>query len=182
MIRDVRRVTTTPGAEPPLTADELLSWGRITDDAERATADRLILVACDELQRYTGIVLLPGTFLVSASYASRVELPLSPVHSVDIVRTLDEYGTGTVVDVSGYGTLLSVSPALLRMTGSYYGAGLEVLVSAGYADPKDVPEDVRQALLDVALLHYQHRDDPALLDLSRAYLGTLVSSFGIVQI
>jgi uncharacterized phiE125 gp8 family phage protein len=182
VIRDVRRVTTTPGAAPPLTADELMSWGRVTDDAERATAERLILVACDELQRYTGIVVLPGTFLVSLSYASRVELPLSPVSAVTAVRTLDEYGVGTLLDVSAYGTLLSVSPALLRVSGSYYGAGLEVLVSAGYADAKDVPEDVRQALLDVALLHYQHRDDPALLDLSRAYLGTLVASFGIVQV
>lgn len=180
---NVQRIATALGATPPVTAAELMAWARVTDPQEQSTFDRLIAVACQEVERFTGYVTLAGTFVVTTPWTtSDVQIPLTPVSAVHAVRAIDPYGASVV---EGYYALISVAPAIVRV-GAYSlypsGTALEVELDAGYDAVTDVPEDVRQTVFDVALLHYTHRDDPELLSRIHAYLGTVSTTLGIVQV
>lgn len=177
-----RRLATAAGAVEPVTADELMVWARITDEAERATCERLITVARTEIEMYTGHVLVAGTFAITTQADYRIELPITPVVAITEVQSIDSLGVFVVVDPLSYAYVLTVTPALLRVTAdAYYTSAYEVTVEAGYAADQ-VPADLKQAVLDVALLHYQHRDDPELVERVRGFLTTLHHQFGIVQI
>ena len=179
---NVRRTSVAEGSAEPVSCDDLMAWARVTDEGERRVLERLITVAREEVERFTGYVLIPGTFLLTTQFATRVELPLIPITEISEVRTLDAYGEIATLDVTSYDAALSVAPAVLVIYGYTYGAGgMDVEVEAGYGAGESVPQELRQAVLDVALLHYTHRDDPALLTRVHAYLGTLSTTFGIVQ-
>ena len=178
----VERISTAAGATEPVTADEFMVWARITDEAERATCERLITVARTEVEQYTGHVLVAGTFAITMRAAYAVELPLTPITSVDQVQGIDSLGVFTLLDPSAYVFVLSVTPAVLRVTDyNYSTGGYEVRVTAGHASDA-VPAELKQTVLDVAALHYQHRDDPDLLERVRGYLSVINHQFGIVQV
>lgn len=180
---NVQRISTLPTASEPVTAAELMAWARVTDPLDAPTFERLARVAREEVERFTGYVLVPGAFVVTSTWATRIAVPLTPIVALTEVRSIDGAGIVDVLDPASYVSLLTVAPALVVL--SAYGwaaAAIEVEVAAGFVAVDDIPEELRQAVFDVALLHWTHRDDPELLDRVHAYLGTLSTTFGIVQV
>jgi uncharacterized phiE125 gp8 family phage protein len=184
------RLTTAAGAREPVSIEDVRDFGRIVGSTEDRVLEQLILSARQEVERYTGHVLVPGTFRISLdSWSYRLELPLKPVRSVTSVTYQYIDGTSYVVDASTYYADIVASPARLVFSSYYDGpyalrgsGGIELEVVGGYETRADVPEDIRQHVITLALLGYQHRDDPNMLDRVRRYAADGASAFSVVTL
>ena len=58
---------------------------------------------------------------------------------------------------------------------------VRIEVTAGYATPDAVPAGIRHYVRTLALLRYQHRDDPEALARAQLFAESGVTSFGVVQ-
>lgn len=186
----VVRLTTAAGAWGPASLEDLRDFGRVTLPDEDHVLQRLLEAATAEVERYSGLVLVPGTFRVSFdAWARRLEVPIGPVTAVDAVRYQLADGTATVLTSTAYVADVASAPArvsfvecwrpasALRATG-----GIEVDVTAGYATPYVVPADIKQHVITVALLMFEHRDDPEALDRVRRYASSGGSAFEVVTL
>jgi uncharacterized phiE125 gp8 family phage protein len=186
----VTRLTTATGASEPVTLDDLKAYGRIVSADEQRVIEQLLLAARQEVERYSGHVLVPGTFRVSIDeWASRLELPLTPVREVTSVGYRYADAADVTVDETTYYADLSVAPPRVVFSSPYarpYGlrgsAGIEIEVVAGYETRADVPEDIRQHVMTLALLMYEHRDDPDQLQKVRRYAADGASAFSVVTL
>jgi uncharacterized phiE125 gp8 family phage protein len=186
----VVRLTTATGASEPVTLDDLKAYGRIVSTDEQRVIEQLLLAARQEVERYSGLVLVPGTFLVSLdAWAARLELPLTPVRGVTSVGYRYADAADVTVDPATYYADLDATPARVVFSNPYarpYGlrgaAGIELEVVAGYETRADVPEDVRQHVMTLALLKYEHRDDPDQLQKVRQYAADGASAFSVVTL
>jgi uncharacterized phiE125 gp8 family phage protein len=186
----VVRLTTAPGASEPVTLDDLKAYGRIVSADEQRVIEQLLLAARQEVERYSGHVLVPGTFRVSIDeWTARLELPLTPVREVTSVGYQYADGTDETVDVATYYSDLGAVPARVVFSNRFArpyalrgSAGIEIEVVAGYETRADVPEDIRQHVMTLALLMYEHRDDPDQLQKVRQYAADGASAFSVVTL
>lgn len=186
----VVRLTTATGASEPVTLDDLKAYGRIVSADEQRVIEQLLLAARQEVERYSGLVLVPGTFRVSVdAWAARLELPLTPVREVTLIGYRYADGTDETVDEAAYYADLGVAPARVVFSNRYArpydlrgSAGIEIEVVAGYETRAAIPEDVRQHVMTLALLMYEHRDDPDQLQKVRRYAADGASAFSVVTL
>jgi uncharacterized phiE125 gp8 family phage protein len=184
------RLTTATGAQEPASLADLKAYGRIVSADEDRILEQLLLSARQSVERYSGHILVPGTFRVlHDTWTRTLELPLTPVRAVSSVSYQYASGTTTVVDAATYYADLTARPARVAF-GTYYvrpyalrgSAAIEIDVTAGYEKRSDVPEDVRLHVMRVALLGYEHRDDPDVLEKIEAFAGNGCSAFAIVTV
>ena len=186
----VTRLTTAAGAQEPVSVTDLQGYGRIVGFSEALVMERLLIAARNEVERYSGHELIPGTFRVSFDeWLPWLELPITPISAVTSVTYQYDSGISEVVDALAYYVDLTSTPP--RIAFGAYGsepwllrssAGVEVVVTGGYTTPSDVPEDIKQHIITAALLMFEHRDDPELLGRVRRYIGTGCSSFGMATL
>ena len=104
---------------------------------------------------------LPLAFTWLSMQRQPVDLPRSPVRSIDAVQVLAADGTATPVAAGGYDALLGSEPARLRLRqATPPGGGLAVAFTAGYGDNGDaVPAPIRQAILFLTAWLFENRGD-----------------------
>lgn len=183
----VTRLTYASGAVEPASIEELRAFGRIVSTDEDAVLESLLLAARQEVERHSGHVLVPGTFRVSLdTWAPKLDLGVTPLQSVQSVTYQYVDGDSAVVDASTYYADVTHRPGRVVFASWYVqpwrlrgSAGIEVEVTAGYPSRADIPEDIRQHVITLALLMYEHRDDPELLERVRRYAAMGVSSFAV---
>ncbi len=156
-----------PGAEP-LTLDEIKAHARIDGGLEDALLQSLLLTSRLHIEAALGLALISQRWRLVLDLWPKdgvVNLPLSPVLSIDEIRVLGRDGTASVVAGSDYQLDASARPArVVRHEGSWPGpgrkvAGIEIDFTAGFGSTSnDVPEPVRQALLLLVAHWYEHRD------------------------
>jgi uncharacterized phiE125 gp8 family phage protein len=184
------RLTTATGAQEPVSLADLKAYGRIVSTDEDRILEQLLLSARQSVERYSGHILVPGTFRVlHDTWAQVFELPLTPVRSVTSITYHRTDGTSDAPDAATYFADLTARPSRVafynRYTRPYWlrgSAGIDIEVVAGYEKRSDVPEDVRLHVMRVALLGYEHRDDPDVMDRVDAYVGNGCSPFAIVTV
>ena len=156
-----------PSAEP-LTLDEIRAHVRVDGGMEDALLQSLLLTSRLHIEAALGLALITQRWRLVLDLWPQdgvVDLPLSPVLSIDEIRVLGRDGTVHVVAGSDYQLDASARPArIVRHEGSWPGpgrkvAGIEIDFTAGFGGTSnDVPEPVRQALLLLVAHWYEHRD------------------------
>ncbi len=177
----------TPPTVEPVTVEELKTFARIDSTDEDALLANFIITARAATEKYLGRALIYKTIKAVMDYwpCNKIELPLPPLSSITSVQIRDENDTLTTYDSSNYYVVKDSIPGSIVIK---YGNDLPenyslrevgafiITYVAGYGDsPDDVPEPIRQAVLQWATNIYETRavgDDPPpetkmLLDLFR---------------
>jgi uncharacterized phiE125 gp8 family phage protein len=183
------RLTTAAGAQEPVSLADLKAYGRIVSTDEDRMLEQFLLSARQSVERYSGHILVPGTFRVlHDDWQYLLDLPLTPVREVTAITYHSTDGTTDEPDAATYYADLTARPARVSFnayTRPYWlraTAGVDIEVTAGYEKRSDVPEDVRLHVMRVALLGYEHRDDPDVLEKVEAFVGNGCSAFAIVTV
>ena len=142
----------------PFTLDNVKLHVRVADDAEDAAIARIAWAASHEIEQFAQIALLNQTIRVTIFDPDResgLRLPIGPVADDDTPTVTIDGETFNAFDfVGGYRPYIhwredyhDLSPG--RMTIEY---------QAGFGSAaSDIPEDLAQALMDQAALHYDGR-------------------------
>ncbi len=179
-------ILTTPPAAEPVTLAEAKAHLRISHSDEDELINRLIAAGRHHLEGRTGLCLINQTW---SCYRDRwpdfpdVELPVSPLQTVSAVNVYGEDDVAAVLDPAHYVVDRASRPARLVLRSSRLwplpgrvANGIEIVVVAGFgAAGSDVPQPLRQALLELVAHWYGNRGETAAaLPLN---LSALIKSF-----
>lgn len=161
-------ILVTPPAAEPVTLAEAKTFLKIEHDDEDTLIGTLIAAARLHVEAATRRVLVLQSWrLVLDGWPPRrlVEVPLSPVASVDAITVYDGEGEPAVLDPAGYVADVTSSPARILVRGTVAPEatfnGIEIDLTAGYGETDDVPAPLRQAVLQLAAHWYERREPVA---------------------
>lgn len=147
----------------PVSLSEAKDYLRVDGTAEDANLTRLIAAARTWLEGMTRRALLSQTwrYLTPPPKAGVVSVPGTPLRSVLAVRLFGRNGTVTTLQPQDY--VVSIGPGGTRVHLRHAPddvTGAEIDAEIGYgADPADLPEDLRQAVLQL-VAHWFERREP----------------------
>ena len=176
----VERLTIADGALEPVTASDVMTFGRITDPADVPLVEALITAAREELERLTGRIVVAGTFAILAdAWVPVRDLPLAPITSIDLVEWV---GVGDVVPPDPPVALSALDALRAPVT---YLAGGDPVVGVGAEVSRDHGDgfirNVRTARSSVGAALYSGSAPLALrIEVSAGYASGLVPA-GIVH-
>ena len=159
----------TPPAAEPVTLDEARAHLRLTDNTEDVMLASLILAARQQAETFTGRAFVTQTWeLTLPGFGNGpVGLVLAPVQSVTSVTYAGEDGApmtlhDTLLDVTSTPARL-VPPPVARWPRTQRGNPSPVVIRfvAGYGNPADVPQTVKQAIL-LMVADWHHRRAPSI--------------------
>lgn len=149
---------TVPPTEEPVTVDEAKEWARITDSAEDALVERLILRGRQAVEAFTGRALMAQTVVQRWDcWPRRMEMLRAPVSSVTSLQYIDSLGATQTVSSANYYTDLVSEPARLVPVPSYSWPTLQdgrpnaviLTYTAGASDVDDVAEPIKVAIMQL---------------------------------
>ncbi|MEJ8573127.1 head-tail connector protein [Microbaculum marinum] len=165
----------TPPAAEPLSRADAKAFLRLEHDDEDTLVDTLIAAARLHVEAAIRRVLVSQTWRLTLdgwpppSPGGRiVEMPLSPVISVDTVTVYDAEAVPAVLADTAYVADLSSWPARILMREGTAPvapgapiAGIEVVFTAGYGEASDVPAPIVQAIRLLVAHWYEIREPVA---------------------
>ncbi len=182
--------TSAPTVEP-ITLEEAKAHLRIDTADEDGLIQSLILTSRLHIEVALGLTLIEQSWSCffdrwsnQITNTERVlDLPLSPVRSVDAIRVYADDGTFLNLPVSGFNfDFVSRHPRLVAKPGTLTPEpgrrlnGIEIAMTCGFgALHSDVPAPIRQALLLLVAHWYEHRD-PSEIGLPEARIPAAVSA------
>lgn len=162
----------------PISLSEITTWLRLDTTDEDALLLQLIQDAVDFIEgpNGIGIALCPQTWeLKLPTFPAAIDLPLTPVQSVDSITYLDGDGATQTLDSADYQVDLHNSPALVRPAygTSWPGTRIQpgsvtVTFTAGYST---VPGDLKRAIALLVGHWYEHRTAVVMESVSELPLG-----------
>jgi uncharacterized phiE125 gp8 family phage protein len=174
---------TTPPATEPVTVDELKLFARIDGTEEDTILSLLITAIRESCEGYCGRAFITQTITMKLDFwpGDVVELPRPPLISVLAVELLDESDVITTFASANYYTVVEAIPCklIVKRDVQYpfqnvrdYG-GYQIRFTCGYGDDaSDVPNALRQAILQWATYQYEERSSNYTSDsLSRVMLS-----------
>lgn len=157
------KIVIPPGAEP-VTIAELKDQLRVDHDHEDALLAAKITAARRHVENLTGIAIAPATYEETFDRfpSGEIKLPKSPLISVASVKFTDPDGVEQAVDPTSYsvdtaspeGWVVPVAGFSWPSTMATIGA-VRIRFVAGH---EDVPETLREAILQLAAWWYEHRE------------------------
>ncbi len=161
-------VLTGPPAAEPVSLPEIKAYLRIESSHEDTFIAGLVTAARQHAESTTGLVMITQSWSVHLdcwSESGLIELPISPVQSVDSLTVHGADGASELVDPAHYVSDLTSRPARLALRSGHVGAvpgrllaGLEIALTCGFGPSgSDVPEPLRQAMLRLAAHWYDTR-------------------------
>ncbi len=158
---------TAPAAEPLSRADAK-AFLKVEHTDDDTLIDTLIVAARLTVEAAIRRVLITQTWRLALDGwppGRIVEIPLSPIASIDTVTVYDADGAPEVLSASAYVTDVSSSPArlLIRDTVSPGAAfnGIEIDFTAGYGAAAAVPAALVQAIRQLVAHWYETRQPVA---------------------
>jgi len=162
-------------ASEPVSLVEMKAYLRIDDSNEEALITSLITAARLHVETHLSIATLTQSwsiFLDDWPSSSQVEIPISPLISVDLVNLYDEAGAATLLDAENYYIeTASRVPRLVRTgTGIWpkperKASGIEMQITVGYGPAADdVPQNLRQAIMILVAHWFENRELVSLTD------------------
>ena len=152
-------------AEEPVSLAEAKAFLRIDDGVEDGLVATLIAAARMHVEGVTGRALLAQSWRLVLDHwpeDRQVKLPVTPFMAVTEITAYDSAGGAHTVPLAQF---LSEPDRLLlpgnvaSMPALRERQGIEIDYVAGYGvEPKDVPADLRQALLALVGYWFEHRD------------------------
>ena len=148
----------------PLSLDEMRVYLRLETSEEDGLILALIKAARNAVEQGARRALIAQKWRIrSARFPGEghVRLPISPILSLDAVRTFDALGNPVLLDLTLFhldGAALCISRAGLPADG--FASGLEIDLTAGFGpQANDVPEALRQVMRMLVAHYYEHRAD-----------------------
>ncbi len=161
-------VMTSPPAAEPVTVVDAKAHLRIDGSDEDILLASLLLTSRLHIETALSIALITQswTLRLDAWPSVRcVELPLSPLRTIDAVRVKNATGVANVIPAASYLVDLASRPARLvwnNVTPPFPQVpadGIEIDMTAGFgADGDSVPAPLKHAILMLAAHWYEHRD------------------------
>jgi len=170
-----------PPGEEPVTLADLKSQLRVETNDEDALLISFIAAARAHVEALTRRRLVTQNWRVyldvwpqrsrASPFGRVVELPLAPVARVLAIRVYDELGVAQIVEPQQYRLDQAHVPPRLIVDGvgrqpGRNGNGIEIDVVAGYGDAALVPAPLKQAILRLAALWFEHRHDSDIANLA----------------
>lgn len=160
-------MTDAPEVEP-VTVEEAKAHLKIDGAAEDVLIGSLILTSRLHIEAALSLALISQSWTYVRDCwpkRGRVELPLSPIQSVDAVRVKDADGVAEIISSTRYLVDLASRPPRLvwnKEMGPQPGlpvGGIEIDFTAGFgAAPTSVPAPLKHAILMLVAHWYEHRD------------------------
>jgi uncharacterized phiE125 gp8 family phage protein len=147
-----------------------LGSGFAEDDVQDPVLKSFLRAALAAIEARTGKALIQRSFVVTVDRwreATGQFLPVTPVQSVTDVSIIDQFGVEAELDSSAYRLKKDVfhpevKPAGHCLPGIPLGGSAEIRFQAGYGLAfGDMPADLQQAVLLLASLYYEYRDETA---------------------
>lgn len=155
-------------AEEPVTLAEAKAWLKVDGADEDALIGTLITAARLHLESVTGRALLTQSWrLVLDAWppGGEVRLPVAPLSALTAIRAFDEDGDEHAIGLAQFLVEAGGTPARLVLPGTVAGMpalrqrfGIEIDYVAGFGEPADVPQELKQALLVLVAHWFEHRD------------------------
>jgi uncharacterized phiE125 gp8 family phage protein len=160
------KLVTAPVNEP-VTAEEVRNDLRLTDGAEDAYINDLIVQARQNVEKYLNRALITQTWdMVSDSSPSRFALPYPPLKSVTSITSYDQDDNPTVNSADNYITVTRTEPGYVKLKRGAswvdhdFSLSFVVRFVAGYGDnASDVPQQIRRGIRTLAVKLYERRGD-----------------------
>lgn len=186
-----------PPGEEPVTLADLKSQLRVEINDEDELLISFIAAARAHVEALTRRNLVTQNWRIyldvwpqrscAPPFGRVVELPLAPVARVLAVRFYDELGVAQIVDPQQYRLDQARVPARLVIDGigrqpGHHGNGIEIDVVVGYGDAAAVPAPLKQAILRLAALWFEHRHDGDIASLAPtpAVVDALVAPYRVL--
>ncbi len=148
----------------PLSLDEMRVYLRLETSEEDGLVLSLIKAARNAVEQGARRALIAQKWRLRLPRLPReatLRLPISPILSLDAVRSFDALGNPVLLDLALFqldGSTLCLSPSLLSANGS--GGPVEIDLTAGFGtQATDVPDALRQAMRMLVAHYYEHRAD-----------------------
>lgn len=159
----------TPPALEPVSRDEAKAYLKVETDDDDALIDTMIAAARLHVEAATRRVLVSQAWrmvLDGWPPRRRIEIPLSPVISIDAVTVYDEAGDPAALPAADWlADVASVPARILVREAVPVGAafnGIEIDLTAGYGPAaSDVPEPLRMAILQLVAQWHETREPVA---------------------
>jgi uncharacterized phiE125 gp8 family phage protein len=161
-------VMTAPPAVEPVTVADAKAHMRIDGSNEDVLIASLLLTSRLHIEVALSLALITQSWTLTLSRwpGSRdVELPLTPLRSIDEVRVKNAAGVANVVPAESYLVDLASRPARLlwnktaRPEPQIRANGIEIDMTAGFGSTGDsVPAPLKHAMLMLTAHWYEHRD------------------------
>ena len=140
--------------EEPLTAEEQMTWSRITDGADAAMIERLIKGARETCEFYTGRAFLTQTCVERFHcFPCEFLLERGNVQSATSITYIDTDGAQQTLSAAAYDADLYAAPARICPAYGYSWPStfprqnaVTLTYVAGWATTDDVPEGIKQAI------------------------------------
>lgn len=135
----------------PLSVDDMRQWLQLDTRDDDDLLAAMIKAARSSIEQAIRRALMLQKWRVRAQEWPRqggLQVPLSPLLSLDAVRVFDAAGTPSLVDLSHFDVADSlITLRLDEISRDLFTFGVELDVSVGYgAQAADVPEPLRQAM------------------------------------
>jgi uncharacterized phiE125 gp8 family phage protein len=161
-------IVIAPPAIEPVSLAEAKEHLRVDGPDEDSLVAALITAARLTVEHLAGLALMTQRWAVLLDIwpeSQAIELPVAPLASVDVVRVYDEADVASVIDQDLYFSDVASRPArLVRRNLQPWPApgrianGIEIELTAGFgAEPSDVPETLRRAVLMLAGHWFENR-------------------------
>lgn len=166
-------VKTSAPAVTPVSLADAKAHLRVDGSDEDALIASLIETATAHIEREYGLALITqGLTVIRDDWPETwlVELPVSPIQSIDSVTTYEADGGGFAFDSGHWFADLASQPPRIVLHGTApwprpgrRANGIEIAVTAGYGDaPDDVPTPIRQAVLLLVAHWFEQREPVAI--------------------
>jgi uncharacterized phiE125 gp8 family phage protein len=160
-------MTTPPALEPVTVADAKVHL-RVDSDAEDVLIGSLILTSRLHIEAALGLALITQSWTLALDRwppGDHIDLPLTPLQSVDDVRVKNAAGIAAIVPAESYLVDLASRPGRLVWNNTIPpfpalpANGIEIDFTAGFGATADsVPAPLKHAILMLTAHWYEHRD------------------------
>ncbi|WP_045836045.1 head-tail connector protein [Hyphomicrobium sp. 99] len=161
-------VMTTPPAVEPVTVADAKAHMRIDSDDEDVLIGSLLLTSRLHIEVALSLALITQSWKLTLDRwpgGRDVELPLTPLRSIDEVRVKNAAGVANAVPAESYLVDLASRPARLVWNNSVPPSpqvranGIEIDMTVGFGSTgESVPAPLKHAILMLTAHWYEHRD------------------------
>lgn len=200
---------TTDASDEPLSLQETKDYLRLDSQTDDTIVRSFLINARQFVEEYLGRSLITKTYKYSMDYVEELDIPLwegtkvgpdmtirrryvtlprPPLIAVTSITAFDDSDTGTVFSTDKYyvdnqreqGRVIlrngETWPTALRVANA-----IEIVYTAGYgADPTDVPEPIRLAMLQYITYMYENRGDTNDMPKMPASIVTLLQPYRVL--
>jgi uncharacterized phiE125 gp8 family phage protein len=153
-----------PGLIDDAAVADVKAYLRLAGDEEDALLARLLRVAAELCERFTGLALLlcEREAVLGTSSPEWQRLPAAPVSAITAVATLDPTGGAAALPVAGYAIDIDAGgTGWVRLAAPVGARRMRVTYVAGLAaDWASLPDPLRQGVVRAVAHVHAHRDAP----------------------